>query len=98
MDRRYLERVKNASSPLAQREVGMDMNALRAGMDRALEVILGRPWLTDGETKEQRWAFKWMAKGNVVFWEVGERKVGGRIVEVMVADVVEVLELDIDLE
>lgn len=95
MDRRYVEKVKNAKSPLAQREVAMDAGLLRNEMNEMLELVVARPWLTD-ESGEQNWSVKWVLKGRMWCWECRAR-IGMRVVDVVVADVAEIEGLDIDL-
>ncbi|QDS69359.1 hypothetical protein FKW77_004168 [Venturia effusa] len=95
MDRRYTEKVKDTKSPLAQREVGMDVRSLRAALDKMLQVIVERPWLTDVNGQHD-WTVKWGLKGTIWCWECRAR-IGSRVVDVVVADVAEVEALGIDL-
>ncbi|TLD36303.1 glutathione S-transferase [Venturia nashicola] len=93
-DRRYVEKVKNAKSPLAQREVAMDVNLLRKELNEMLELIVARSWLTD-ESGEQIWSVEWVLKGGLWCWECRAR-IGMRVVDVVVADVAEIEGLGID--
>lgn len=95
MDRCYIEKVKNAKSSLAQREVAMDIHLLRENLNEMLKVVVARPWLTD-ESGEQKWSVKWMLKGGTWCWECRAR-IGSRVVDVVVADVAEIEGLGIDL-
>lgn len=95
LDRRYVEKVKAAKSPLAQKQVAMDVNVLRKELNEMLDLIVARPWLTD-ESGEQRWSVKWVLKGRMWCWECRAR-IGTRVVDVVVADVAEIEGLGIDL-
>ncbi|KAE9981058.1 hypothetical protein EG328_011855 [Venturia inaequalis] len=95
LDRRYVEKVKDTKSPLAQREVAMEINLLRKELHGMLELMVARPWLTD-ESGEQRWSVKWVLKGKMWCWECRART-GMRVVDVVVADAAEIEVLDVDL-
>lgn len=95
MDRRDIEKVKNAKSSLAQREVAMDVNLLRENLNEIPKVVVAGPWLTK-ESGEQKWSVKWALKSDTWCWECWARS-GSRVVDVVVADVAEVGGLGIDL-